>query len=125
MLIDRHPAGGYLELTSEGNFVVLRCLWPFDLEDDEWISIRNRYHLSSYLRAVDSAITKGAGKAQGVDGGFLEIVCLNDGLAIEFSRPQAGWSASSLQLHVRRPVGELVLQGADAPARFADRTGWP
>ena len=110
LLVDRHPAGGYFELVFDGDFINLHCRWPFDLVEDEWISIQNRYHVSSYRQAVDNAIANGIGKASGVDGGSLEIASQNDGFTIEFSRPQTGWSASSLQLHVRRPIVELLLQ---------------
>ena len=110
LLVDRHPAGGYFELVFDGDFIVLHCRWPFNLVEDEWISIQNRYHVSSYRQAVDNAIANGIGKASGVDGGSLEIASQNDGFTIEFSRPQTGWSASSLQLHVRRPIVELLLQ---------------
>jgi len=123
VLVDRHPAGGYFEFVFDGDFIVLRCRWPFDLLEDEWISIQNRYQLSSYQRAVDNAMANGTGKAQGVNGGFLEIASVNDGFIIEFSRPQTGWSASSLQLHVRRPLNELLLRGSGAPAQFADYVG--
>jgi hypothetical protein len=115
VLVDRHPAGGYFEFVFDGDFIVLRCRWPFDLSEDEWISIQNRYRVSSYQRAVDNAMANGTGKAQGVDGGFLEIASVNEGFTIEFSRPQTGWSASSLQLHVRRSLDELLLAGPVHP----------
>ena len=121
MLVDRHPAGGYLKLTIESDLVVLCCHWPFDLEDDQWIDIRNCFRISQYLLAVDSAMADGKGEAPGIAGGFLRIGALHDGFALEFSRPQAGWSASSLQLHVRRPIGELLLQrsdGIDEPSPY-------
>jgi len=110
VLVDRHPAGGYLKLTVENDRVELCCHWPFDLEDDQWIDIRNRFCISNYLLAVDNAIADGDGEALGIAGGFLRIRSLNDGFAMDFSRPQAGWSAVSLQLHVRRPIRELLLQ---------------
>jgi hypothetical protein len=113
VFIDCHPAGGYLELVPDGDFVVLRCHWPFDVADDEWVNIQNRYLLTDYRQAVNSAMISGTGKAQGVDGGFLKISRLNDGFALEFSRPQTGWSASSLQRHVKRPVAELLPQAPE------------
>jgi hypothetical protein len=118
VLVDRHPAGGYLKLTIEGDSVVLCCHWPFDLEDDQWIDIKNRFCISNYLLAVDNAMAAGDGEARGIAGGFVRIRSLPDGFAIEFSRPQAGWSASSLQLHIRRPIRELLLErndGIDEP----------
>ena len=108
MLIDRHPAGGYFDLAMEGDVMVLRCHWPFDLTDNEWIDIQNRYAMSSYVRAVSNAMTTGNGEAPGVAGGFLRIKPLTDGFQIEFSSPQTGWFATSLQLHVKRPIGELL-----------------
>jgi hypothetical protein len=113
VLVDRHPAGGYLNLAVKSDLVALCCHWPFDVEDDQWIDIKNCFSVSSYLLAVGNAISDGGGEAPGIAGGFLRIRSLKDGFAIEFSRPQAGWSASSLQLHVRRPIGELLLPGSD------------
>lgn len=113
MLVDCHPAEGYIELAIEGDLVALCCHWPFDLEDDQWIDIKNRYRVADYLRAVDHAMAYGYGEVPGIAGGFLRIRSLGDGFDIEFSRPQAGWSASSLQLRVRRPVSELLLQHSD------------
>lgn len=110
MLVDRHPAGGYFELATDGLQVALRCHWPVDLDDDEWVDIRNLYSLSSYVQAVRTAMRTGSGELPGIAGGFLRIRSLAAGFQIEFSRPQTGWCASSLQLYVRRPVGELMLQ---------------
>jgi hypothetical protein len=103
---------GYFELAAEGSMVVLRCSWPFDFNADEWISIKNSYYAVDYSEAVSDAATSNrrTGKAYGINGGFLEITQMNSGFLIEFSRPQSGWCASSLQLHVRRPVAELSLQ---------------
>jgi hypothetical protein len=89
--------------------VALCCHWPFDLEDDQWIDIKNHFGISNYRLAVDKAMADGDGEASGIAGGFLRIRSLNDGFNIEFSRPQVGWSAASLQLHVRRPIGDLLL----------------
>jgi hypothetical protein len=106
-----YPSQGYFELAAEGHTVALRCNWPLDFTTDEWIDIKNRYYALDYSKAVsDAAATdRGAGKAYGINGGFLEITQINSGFLIDFSRPQSGWCASSLQLHVRRPVGELSL----------------
>jgi len=103
---------GYFELAAEGGMVVLRCSWPFDFNADEWIYIKNRYSAIDYSKAVSDAAARDrkAGRTYGINGGFLEITQLNSGFLIEFSRPQSGWCGSSLQLHVRRPVGELSLQ---------------
>ena len=114
VLVDSHPAEGYLELAIEGDLVALYCHWPFDLEDDQWIDIKNRFQVSDYLLAVDHAMTYGYGEVPGIAGGFLKIGPMGDGFVIEFSRPQAGWSASSLQLRVWRPVSELLLQRRDS-----------
>lgn len=102
---------GYFELAAEGGLVVLRCSWPFDFTTDEWVYIKNRYDAIDYSKAVSDAAAKDkrAGKAYGINGGFLEVTQLNSGFLIDFSRPQSGWCASSLQLHVRRPVDELSL----------------
>ena len=118
MLVDCHPAGGYLKLTNESDLVALSCHWPFDLDDDQWIDINNRFRITDYLLAVDNAMADGNGEAQGIVGGFLKIRSLDDGFVIAFSRPQAGWSASSLELRIRRPIRDLVLppsDGADEP----------
>ncbi len=90
--------------------VALRCHWPVDLEADEWIDIQNRFAIAGYLRAVDDAMSTGSGEAKGLTGGFLRITSTAGGFAIEFSRPEGGWSASSLRLHVRRPMAELLPQ---------------
>lgn len=92
--------------------MVLRCSWPFDFDTDEWIYIENRYSASDYSKAISDAATgnKGTGRACGINGGFLEITQINSGFLIEFSRAHSGWCANSLQLHVRRALGELSLQ---------------
>ena len=107
-----YPSQGYFELAAEGGMVVLRCSWPFDFDADEWIDIRNRYYAVDYSKAIADAAAKDkrTGKARGTNGGFLEVTQINSGFLIEFSRPQSGWCGSSMQLHVRRPVGELSLQ---------------
>ena len=107
-----YPSQGYFELAVEGSTVVLHCSWPFDFTADEWIYIRNRYYAVDYSKAISDAAAsdKGTGKAYGIDGGFLEITQVNSGFLIEFSRPESGWCATSLQLHVRQPVGEISLE---------------
>jgi hypothetical protein len=111
MSADGYPPQGYFELTAEDDMVVLRCSWPFDITADEWISINNCYRAAAYSKAVaDAAARGGRGQAHGVTGGFLEITQENSGFWIEFSRPECGWHAASLQLHVGRPVAELFLQ---------------
>lgn len=112
MAAKEYPLQGYFELAVEDGVVVLYCSWPFDFNTDEWIYIRNRYYAADYSKAVSDAAAKGkrTGKAYGINGGFLEITQVNSGSLVEFSRPQSGWCASSLQLHVRRSVGELSLQ---------------
>jgi len=109
---DEYSLQGYFELAAEGSMVILRCSWPFDFDADEWIYIKNRYHAVDYSKAISDAATrdKRTGKAYGINGGFLEITQINSGFLIEFSRAQSGWCASSLQLHVRQPVGELSLR---------------
>jgi hypothetical protein len=108
---DGYSPQGYFELATEGNVVVLHCSWPFDFNADEWIYIKNRYDAADFSKAIsDAAASGGTGKADGVTGGFLEITHADDGFLIEFSRPESGWCATSLQLHVRRPVDELSLQ---------------
>jgi hypothetical protein len=80
------------------------------LADDEWIDIQNHYNLASYLQAVGDAISTGNGEAEGIGGGYLRFTSIVDGFAIEFSRPEDGWSAISLRLLVRRPIVELLPQ---------------
>lgn len=116
MLIDSHPAGGYFELCFKDECIVLNCHWPFDLEEDDWIDIQNIFYVSSYLHAVSNAITNGKGQARGIRGGALYITDLDDGFAIEVSRPVNGWPASSLELRVRRPVEDLLPQDRRAAA---------
>lgn len=103
---------GYFELAAKGGMVVLCCSWPFDFNADEWIHVKNRYYAVDYSKAISDAAAKDkrTGKAYGINGGSLEITQVNSGFLIEFSRPQSRWCASSLQLHVRRPVGELSMQ---------------
>jgi hypothetical protein len=108
MLVERHPAGGYLEFILRETAITLRCHWPIDLTDDEWIDIQNDYDIAGYLRAVDDALSTGNGLAQGINGGYLRIISVAGGFVIEFSRPQGGWSASSLRLHLGRPIAELL-----------------
>jgi hypothetical protein len=108
VLVDSHPAGGFLELSFGDEYIVLNCHWPFDLEEDDWIDIQNTYYLSSYLHAVSNAMTNGNGQTHGIRGGSLHITNLDDGFAIEVSRPASGWPASSLELRVRRPIEGLL-----------------
>ncbi|HEY7011477.1 MAG TPA: hypothetical protein VH480_01880 [Streptosporangiaceae bacterium] len=119
MLIDFHPAGGHCEIVGGSGLVVLRCHWPFDSDSDEWIDIENIYLATSYLRAVNDAMTSGSGLAHGIAGGLIRITALDDGFFLEFSRPQSGWSATSLRLHVKHPIGDLLL-GGGRPPRQAD-----
>jgi hypothetical protein len=77
-------------------------------------------HNQAYLRAVKDAMTSGTGLAHGIAGGLMRITALDDGFFLEFSRPQSGWSANSLRLHVRHPIGDLLLGGGRLP-RQADR----
>jgi hypothetical protein len=126
VLVECHSAEGYLELVTADDSVVLRCHWPVDLEVDEWIDIQNRFAMAGYLRAVDDAMSTGSGEVKGVVGGFLRITSIVEGFAIEFSRPEGGWSASSLRLHVRRSFAELLPQrstigGADSAGRAGAR----
>jgi hypothetical protein len=119
VLVDRHPAGGYLKLTSESDLVALYCHWPFDLKFDQWIDINNHFRMTDYLLAVDNAMADGNGEAQGIAGGFLKIRSQDDGFVIAFSRPEAGWLSKSLELPVKRPVRDLVglrSDGNDEPA---------
>lgn len=117
ILVQRHPAGGCLEFIIMEATVALRCHWPIDLTDDEWIDIENNYSITGYLQAVDDAISTGNGLAQGITSGYLRIISVPDGFVIEFSRPQEGWSASSLSLHLRRPIVELLPVGAASASR--------
>lgn len=109
---DEYPLQGYFKLAAEDSIVVLRCAWPFDSDADEWIYITNSYYASDYSNAISDAAAreKRTGKARGINGGFLAVTQVNSGVLIEFSREQSGWCGSSLQLHVRLPIGELGLQ---------------
>lgn len=111
-MLESNSAQGYFELAAKGGTVILRCDWPFDIDADEWICIQNRYAAADYAKAVSDAAhsERRTGKADGISGGHLEITQLNSGFLIDFSRPQSGWQACSLQLHVRQPVGELSPQ---------------
>lgn len=108
MLLERHATEGFFELVTLNGFVDLRCHWPVDLQSDEWIDIQNRFAIAGYLRAVDDAMSTGSGEAKGITGGSLRIISTREGFAIEFSRPEGGWSASSLRLHLRRSLAELL-----------------
>lgn len=108
MLAQSHPADGYVEFVANNDIVALRCHWPADLKADDWIDIQNHYHILSYLQAVDDSMSTGNGEAQGISGGYLRVISIADGFIIEFSRPQNGWSASSLRLHIRRPISDLL-----------------
>lgn len=112
MLVDSHPAGGYFELSFGDEYILLNCHWPFNPEEDDWIDIQNTYYIPAYLHAVSNAMTSGKGQAQGIRGGSLYITSLDDGFAIEMSRPASGWLASSLELRVRRPIEGLLPQGS-------------
>ena len=50
------------------------------------------------------------GSRLGPTGGYLRMISIVGGFVIEFSRPQDGWSACSLRLHVKRPIAELLPQ---------------
>jgi hypothetical protein len=115
MLVQSHPADGYVELIADNDVVTLRCHWPIDLTADDWIDIQNHYPMRSYLQAVDDSISTGNGGAQGVSGGYLRVISIADGFIIEFSRPQDGWSASALRLRIMRPISDLL------PRRYGPR----
>jgi hypothetical protein len=108
MLVQSHPADGYVELLPDNDVVALRCHWPVDLKADDWIDIENHYPMLSYLQAVNDSISTGIGGALGVSGGYLRIISMADGFIIEFSRPQGGWSASALRLRIMRPISDLL-----------------
>jgi len=109
---NKYSPQGYFELAAEGGIVALCCSWPFDFNTDEWIYIKNRFYAVDYSKAISDAATrdKKTGQVYGINGGSFEVTQINSGFLVDFSRPQSGWCASSLQLHVRRPVGELSLQ---------------
>ena len=109
MQVSYHACIGYFELASEGGLIMLRCHWPFDLSEDAWIDIKNRYYVADYSRAILDAVNNGKGKAWGIAGGFLKVTSSGDEFAIDFSRPESGWFASSLQLPVRQSVDNLLL----------------
>lgn len=109
MLAQSHPADGYVEFVANSDTVALRCHWPADLKADDWIDIQNHYSIVSYLQAVDDSMTTGNGEAHGISGGYLRVTSSDDGgFTIEFSRPQGGWLASALRLHIRRPISDLL-----------------
>jgi hypothetical protein len=108
MIAQLHPADGYFEFVAFEEVVALRCHWPLDLVTNEWVDIQNHYLIADYLQGVGDAISTGSGEVLGVSGGYLKILSTADGFVIEFSRPQDGWSASSLQLHVKRPISDLL-----------------
>jgi hypothetical protein len=108
MLTYSHPTDGYVEFVASNDIVTLCCHWPADLETDDWIDIQNHYHILSYMQAVHDAMSTGNGEVQGVLGGCLRVIAVVDGFILEFSRPQDGWSASSLRLHMRRPISDLL-----------------
>jgi hypothetical protein len=105
-----HSGDGYLTLAGGEELITLNCHWPFDLAMDEWINIENSFSTLDYLKAINDARATGKGTARGINGGFMEVALQADGFTIEFSRPQAGWFATSLQLHIQRPVDDLLLQ---------------
>jgi hypothetical protein len=124
MLAQHHPSGGYFEFVANNDVVTLRCHWPADLKIDEWIHIQNHYHILNYLQAVDDSMSTGNGEAQGISGGYLRVISIAEGFIIEFSRPQNGWSASSLRLHVQRPISDLLLKrdGLSGSVRIGPET---
>ncbi len=120
MLAQHHPAGGYFEFVASDDVVALRCHWPVDLNADEWVDIKNDYHIRSYLQAVDDSMSTGNGEAQGISGGYLRVSSIADGFILEFSRPQDGWSASSLRLHIQRPISDLLRRPGSSLAGLPD-----
>ncbi len=120
MLAQHHPAGGYFEFVASDDVVALRCHWPVDLNADEWVDIKNDYHIRSYLQAVDDSMSTGNGEAQGISGGYLRVSSIADGFILEFSRPQDGWSASSLRLHIQRPISDLLPRPGSSLAGLPD-----
>lgn len=108
MLAKHHQADGYIEFVASSDVVELRCHWPADLKADDWIDIRNHYPILGYLQAVNDSMSTGNGEAQGISGGYLRVISVPDGFIIEFSRPEDGWSGSSLRLHIRQPISDLL-----------------
>jgi hypothetical protein len=110
MLAQHHQADGYVEFVASNDVVALRCHWPADLKADDWIDIQNHYPILGYQQAVNDSMSTGNGETQGISGGYLRVTSISDGFIIEFSRSQDGWSASSLRLHIRRPISDLLLR---------------
>lgn len=126
MIAQHHPAGGYLEFVTSNDVVALRCHWPADLRADDWIDIQNHYYLLRYLQAVDDSMSTGNGEAPGISGGYLRVTSIADGFILDFSRPQDGWAASSLRLHIRRPISDLLLRRSSpsGPADVSPGHAW-
>jgi hypothetical protein len=118
VIVRRQAAGGYLELVIAADIVELRCHWLLDLVENEWFDMESHYYLADYLLAIDDALSAGHGKARGNGGCDLTLTSAADGFEIQLSRPEDGWPTRSLQLHIARPMAEL-MRGLTVPGEPA------
>lgn len=106
----RHRVDGYVKLSENLNVVQIKCRWPFDLDADEWINISNEFHAEDYSVAIQNALSKGSGKASGVQGGYIEVINDTDGFTLDFSNPYTGWQSKTLRIKVKQPLLNLQLR---------------
>ena len=74
----QHHVRGEVFLELDGDFVNLRCQWPFDLATDEWIKISNRFRLADYLRATQALAFPGEHTVPGIEAGEVGFEVIND-----------------------------------------------
>jgi hypothetical protein len=69
-LLAKHPKSpeGSVALLASAEAVRLECRWPFDLSEDDWISITNEFARQDFERALDSLQSDGEAQVEGAFG---------------------------------------------------------
>jgi len=75
----RHPVEGEISFSVNGEFVKIRCHWPFDLDTNEWIYVANDFDKQRYIAAVSDLAQRSSVKIPGVQYGELCIWTTDEG----------------------------------------------
>lgn len=79
----KHRVWGEIGLESEGERVHFFCNWPFDLNTNEWIQLRNTFPLKDYLSKVRRLPKQKKVTIRGSRSGHLSFIVRSRG-RIEF-----------------------------------------
>jgi hypothetical protein len=107
LFIHSHANDGEVSLSLHDDQVRLNCRWPFDLESNDYVSIKNIYRATDYVEAVRAALGGKKARAEGIKGGFLEISPRQTGFDLEFSNAAEGFLKKTLQLRLDGQIKDL------------------